>query len=308
VLTVVGPSPSVDITYVVDEYRLGEIHRPTLVARCAGGKALNMARAASRLGADTTLLTVLGGATGSWIAEELAAEQVTTVAVADEAETRTCVSVSSAATGTLTEVYEHAPEIPSTTWQQLVAELERLLPTRPGWLSTSGSTPKGLPETQIAGLVEIGHRHGIKVAVDTHGPALGPALAARPDLVKINRSEAAEELGVDPATDLAEMAEALHQRTGGAVVLTDGAAGALALSEGRLVRASLPKVHGNFPVGSGDSFLGGLLARWDAGADLADCLRTAMGCGAANALVPGAARFEATEALRLAAQVTEHPA
>lgn len=306
-LTVVGPSPSVDITYVVDDYRLGEIHRPTVVARCAGGKALNMARAASRLGAEVALVTVLGGATGSWIAEQLAVESVTTVAVAAEAETRTCVSVSSTATGTLTEVYEHAPEIPATTWQQLLGELDRLLPIRPGWLSTSGSTPKGLPDSALADLVRLGHRHGVRVAVDTHGPALGPALEARPALVKINRAEAAGELGVDPDGDLAAMAAELCDRTGGAVVLTDGAAGALALADGVLVRASLPGVHGHFPVGSGDSFLGGFLARWDAGADLAECLRTGMACGAANALVPGAARFEAAEAARLTALVVESP-
>lgn len=302
-LTVVGPSPSVDITYVVDEYRLGEIHRPTVVARCAGGKALNMARAASRLGAEVALVTLLGGATGSWIGEQLAVEGVATVAVATEVETRTCVSVSSTATGTLTEVYEHAPAVPPATWQTLVDELARLLPGNPGWLSTSGSTPKGLPDDEIAVLVRLGHQHGVRVAIDTSGPALGPALAERPDLVKINRAEAAAELGVDADGDLAAMATALHERTGGAVVLTDGADGALGLAGGQLVRARLAGVRGNFPVGSGDSFLGGLLARWDAGADLADCLRTAMACGAANALVPGAARFAASEAERLATLV-----
>ena len=42
-ITVAGLSPSLDLTYLVDSLRLGAIHRPTAVVRCAGGKALNMA-------------------------------------------------------------------------------------------------------------------------------------------------------------------------------------------------------------------------------------------------------------------------
>lgn len=303
-LTVAGPSPSVDITYVVDDYRLGEIHRPTTVARCAGGKALNMARAARRMGADVTLSTILGGANGSWIAEALRAEDVTTAAISGAVETRTCVSVSSAATGTLTEVYEHAPDTPPQLWRDLTDELEALVARRPGWLSTSGSMPRGLPDDTLADVVRLAHRHGVSVALDSHGAMLGPAIAEGPDLLKINRSEAAAALQVDPDGDLADMARSLAERTGGTVVLTDGAAGAIGWDGSRLVRAELPGVHGNYPVGSGDSFLGGLLAGLDAGADLANALRTAMACGAANALVPGAGRFDRAEVERLAPQVT----
>ena len=55
----------------------------------------------------------------------------------------------------------------------------------------------------------------------------------------------------------------------------------------------LPDVHGHYPVGSGDSFLGGLLTELDRGASLVDGLRTAAAAGAANALVPGPGRFAA---------------
>lgn len=303
-LTVAGPSPAVDITYVVDDYRLGQIHRPTTVARCAGGKALNMARAARRMGGDVALVTILGGATGGWIAEALDAEGVATTAVPGTLETRTCVSVSSAATGSLTEVYEHAPDTPPALWHTLCAQLDTLLSRRPGWLSTSGSMPRGLPADTLAELVRLGHRHGVSVALDSHGAMLGPAIAEGPDLLKINRSEAAAALGVDADGDLAGMARALAERTGGTVVLTDGAAGAVGWDGERLVRATLPEVHGDYPVGSGDSFLGGLLARLDSGADLAGSLPTAIACGAANALVPGAARFDSAEVARLLPGVT----
>lgn len=307
-LTVLGPSPSIDITYQVDDYRLGEIHRPSTVARCAGGKALNMARAARRMGAEVTLTTVVGGASGDWIVTELEAEGVRTAAVSSPHETRTCVSVSSTATGTLTEIYEHAPTTDPEVWQALVERTGDLLGDRPGWLSTSGSMPRNLPTDALADVVRLGHRHGVRVAVDSSGPALKAALAEKPALVKVNRSEAAAELDVDPAGELGVMARSLAERTGGLVVLTDGAHGAVGFDGHALVRAELTQVHGTFPVGSGDSFLGGLLTGLDRGDALADALRLAMACGTANALVPGAGRFEAQEAEEMAARVTVTPA
>ena len=52
-------------------------------------------------------------------------------------------------------------------------------------------------------------------------------------------------------------------------------------------------MHGHYPVGSGDAFLGGLLTELDRGASLVAALRTAIAAGAANALVPGPGRFAA---------------
>ena len=48
-LTAVVLSPSLDISYEVDELTVGTIHRPLSTVRCAGGKGLNMVRAATAL-------------------------------------------------------------------------------------------------------------------------------------------------------------------------------------------------------------------------------------------------------------------
>jgi len=45
---------------------------------------------------------------------------------------------------------------------------------------------------------------------------------------------------------------------------------------------------GRYPVGSGDAFLGGLVAALDHGRELPDALRQATAAGAANAALPGA--------------------
>jgi fructose-1-phosphate kinase PfkB-like protein len=76
-----------------------------------------------------------------------------------------------------------------------------------------------------------------------------------------------------------------------AVVLTLGAEGAvLAAAEGCWHAAFAPLETAS-AVGSGDSFLAGLVAALTAGRDLPEALRWGVAAGAANALAEGGARF-----------------
>ncbi len=302
-ITVAALAPSLDLTYLVPRLDHGRIHRPDQLVRCAGGKPLNMARAAATLGADVEVIAVLGGPTGNILAGALVEEGVSTTVVPTPAETRTCVSIAAADDGSLTEVYEYAAAIPVEVWDRLVASVSAAVERRPGWLSISGGPPRELEIDAIATLVRIGGEAGARVAVDTHGPALPAAVRAEPALVKINRYEAADLLEVPHDTDLRRLAEGVAGLSRGLVVLTDAHRGALALDGSIAYRASLPDVHGHYPVGSGDAFLGGLLTELDRGASLVAGLRTAVAAGAANALVPGPGRFAADTVAELRRQV-----
>jgi 1-phosphofructokinase family hexose kinase len=305
VITVAGLTPSVDLTYLVDHLELGRIHRPTQVVRRAGGKPLNFARAAAALGADVTIVAVLGGWTGDWLAEELARAEITVHRVTTPVLTRTCVSISPADSEELTELYEYAEPIPADVWAQARDALTAELAGRPGWLVISGGPPRGLPPTGLAELAELAHHAGCRVAADTHGASLVPLLHSRPELVKINRSEAAQVLGLDPATDLPQLAKRVQDKTGGIVVLTDGVAGSVGLrADGRAHTVGPPDLRGRFPVGSGDSYLGGLLTALDRGDELGAALRVATAAGVANAQVPGPGSFDSTLVAELESRVT----
>jgi 1-phosphofructokinase family hexose kinase len=288
VITVAGLTPSLDLTYVVEDLRLGEIHRPRELVACAGGKSLNMARVAARLGADVRVIAVLGGPTGHQVAERLAADGVAFDVVTSPTETRTCVSIASGSSDELTEIYQYAPAMPAEVWSRVLSAVDADLALRAGWLSISGAPPAGLPDDALADLVRLGHARGVRVALDTHGAALAAAVDVRPDLVKVNRVEAAELIAVDPAgADLVQLAEELRARAGALVVITDGRAGSVAVDGSDTHRVPSSTRPGRFPVGSGDSFMGGLVVALDRGEALPDALRTAAAAGAANALVPG---------------------
>lgn len=304
-ITVVALSPALDITYEVDELVLGRPHRPTTVVRVAGGKALNAARAAARLGAAVTAVPVLGGHVGGLVESLLAADGVSARVVDGGVETRMCVTVASAVTGSLTEIYEHPVELSPAVWQEaLEVALSGVVPG--SWVSVSGGLPAGAGDGLVA-LVEGAASRGARVALDTHGAALTSVLRSGAlGLVKVNREEAAEALGVDDSLPLEELVGGLRERAGCSVVVTDGADGSLAADASGMWRIALPASAGAFgayPVGSGDSYLGGLLAALDAGAELPAAVALAAGAASANALVAGAGVFAADRARALAALV-----
>lgn len=302
-LAFVAPSPSVDVTYVVDEFVPGRTHRPVSVHRRAGGKALNAARSAVAMGADAQAIAVLGGHSGDFIAEELPREGVGLRAVRGHQETRSCISIASTAGGELAEVYEHATPVSTEEWDGVRAAVRALLPLQPGWMAASGSLPKSLQPGALAELVRACAEWDVPFAVDSHGAALAEAVAAGPALVKVNRAEAVELLGVGEHPDAVALATEIHARSMGMVVVTDGTQGAVATDGDRCWRIPPPERAGAYPVGSGDAFLGGLLAAVDAGFTFPDALTRAAGCAIANALQPGAGVFDRDTALDIAAGI-----
>jgi 1-phosphofructokinase len=290
-ITAAAVSPSLDVTYEVEE--LDGIQRPLAVHRVAGGKALNAARAAALLGAPVGAVAVLGGGTGAVVAD-LARTDGLALRIVEGAElTRTCVSVHARSTGRLTEIYEPATSVSRAVLDRFLAVLAEQLDDRPGWCLVSGSLPDSLGPGALRELVDVVSAAGVRVAVDSHGPALRALLSGgRPDLLKVNRSEACEVTGLPEAADLAELVDRLQTVTGGLVVVTDGVRGLRATDGTRTLTAALPDVLGQFPVGSGDSVLGALVHALDDDRPLGDALRLATAAGCANALVPGAARFD----------------
>lgn len=329
----VALSPSIDVTYVVPKLRPGTIHRPHEVYRVPGGKGFNVARVAQTLGANVIATGVLGGDSGAWMIAMLGRVGIRTAAVPGTQPTRTCVSIADQSCGTLTEMYEPAPPISPRAWSTLLATVAQLCDKHPSWLSLSGSLPPGPVPEALADLVAAARNAGAKVAVDTHSTALAAAVGAGADLVKVNVQEAAALLGSGHGTgydtpgegparpgtvagddpDTADPVELAHGLLGvspatGLVVVTAGTDGAVAISRnGWAVRARLD-ARGDYPIGSGDSFLGGLLAALaTAPGNLPGALRLATGAGAANALTPGAGLLDAATARQLAGQVELEP-
>lgn len=291
-----GLSPAFDISYGLPVVELGRIHRPQWVIELPGGKSLNVARALAVLGAPARAIAPLGGPVGTAMADALLAVGIDVDRVPVSA-TRRCVTAFSEADGSATEFYEPALPLDDRAWQGLCAAVDRL---DGGWLAVSGSVPPERVEP-LATLLAGATARGVRVALDVHGPALAAVLASAPVAVaKVNRAEAAELLGEGTA---ATLADGLRRAGADLAVVTDGVDGAVAVSEAGALRA-VPGERGRYAVGSGDSFLAGLLAGLARSAGLGEALVLGTAAAAANTRRPGAARFTREDVDQALAGVT----
>lgn len=293
-ILVLALSPSLDVTYEVSSLAVNGITRPASVTRVAGGKALNMARVAAALGSEVHAVVPLGGHTGAWIDEMLAGDGVTTDIVPSAAPTRTCLAiVEDGDAPESTDVYERAAPVSAYEWRGIRSAVELALEShRPAYLVLSGSIPDGVVVEELVELLMEARRMGARVVIDGSGAGLRACVVAA-DLIKINRSEAAELLGVEAAAlpDGTTACRELRARYAVDSVVTDGIRGAAASGVEFTGTVAAPRRRGRFSAGSGDAFLGGLVAALDRGLGWADALSAAADAAERNALVPGQGRL-----------------
>lgn len=294
-------SATLDRFLQIDHLEAGSIHRPTTVIEVAGGKALNAAWVANRLGAEVATVGCVGGPIGGKISAMLAAAGIDATWIDTRAENRICTSIGDAA-GRLTEFYEPAPSVTASEWEAFTAQTIDMAGEHQ-LVAMSGAVPSGVSTQALTRfLTELG-RSGARRAMDLRGAALSAALSVGVEILKVNVSEAREVLEVsDEPAALAQVLLARLAAEGSITVVTDGHRGAtLAGHDG--VWSAGAVLAGAWSVGSGDAFLGGMLAALDAGASNAEALRAGSAAGAANTLQPGAGRFSLADYRRLLQQV-----
>lgn len=285
----VGASPAIDRTVLARGVRAGARVRAERTVVVAGGKVLNAARAARALGADVSVVFTAGGHSGAWACAELRRVGIDAALVDIGAEMRVCTNIVDLDGAVVTEILEESPTVTGEAWTEVVIAVRRIV-SRGGVrvVAVSGSLAPGAPREAFAAVVDEAHAAGAIAIVDTYGPPLRAALAAAPDVAKVNLSEAAELVVGDRDTASADGAAiALLDAGARAAIVTLGAEGAV-IAEARDVRAvRAHAVDGRFTVGSGDAFLGALASQLALGSPLGVAVRWGMAAGAANALLPG---------------------
>ena len=279
-------NPTLDLTYLVSDFRHDDTNRAHTVYRAPGGKGINVSRVATRLGHPSVALGFVGGHTGLEVSELLEAEGVRAWFVTLSKMTRTNPIVQDAAGE---QLRVSAPG-PSVSERHLTALWDNLFSLRrPDWLLASGSRPQGVPEDFYAKVLAQAKLEGIKTVVDADGDELRQGLEAGADLLKPNKYELERLLGRSLPTleSVLGGCQELLKRGAGAVAVSLGAEGALLVRPDGAWRAFPPQVKVHSAVGAGDSFLAGLCAKLAEGESPAEALRFGVACGTATAMNPG---------------------
>jgi 1-phosphofructokinase len=277
-------SPSLDRTIEIPALDRGEVIRATASNVEAGGKGVNVSRALLANGVASVAVIPLGGSVGDELGALLKAEEVEMTIVPVKEATRSNVTLSEP-DGTTTKINEVGSPL-SREEIDHVEETVCQLARADDWVVLSGRLPAGAANDTYARFVRRLTQGGVKVAVDTSGPALAESLAAMPTLIKPNRDELTEafEGPIDSFADVAAAAESLRTRGAGAVLASLGDDGAMLIDGGGVYAASCPVTDRRSTVGAGDCLLAGFLA---AGASGERALLTAVQWAAASVALPG---------------------
>ena len=151
-LVTVTPNPSIDRLYELDRLVRGAVNRPVTETLVAGGKGLNVARAAIALGAEVGAVGLLAGHAGRWMADTLAAEGDRRSLGVDRLARPAAASRSTTRRRTLTELNEAGPTVERarpgpTSWRP---PSELVQGRHVGIVTISGSLPPGAPPDGFA--------------------------------------------------------------------------------------------------------------------------------------------------------------
>src|SRR5262249_22196309 len=148
--------------------------------------SINVARVLHTLGEDVIATGFLGGDSGRFIRDQLAACGLAHDFITVEPPTRTCITLIDQSNDTVTELVEESREVEKPAWQKLRSRIAELLP-RSNVMVLSGSLTPGAPEDFYAWCADRAGEAAINTIIDASGGPLRRALPARPLIVKPNR-------------------------------------------------------------------------------------------------------------------------
>ena len=293
-IVTVTANPAIDrLVPLGSSLQRGAVQRTGVAVDQPGGKGINVARVVHAAGARTCAVVPVGPHDALLSTLEPTGLPTRLVPVAHP--TRVNLTLAEP-DGTTTKLNAPGAGLTDGELDELAAAVLRAA-RGAHWVAICGSLPTDVDPSWYAGLLRSLRSSGVRVAVDTSGPALAAVLAdpsCAPDVVKPNGHELVEILGgdaeaveADPAL-AAEAAQRLRAERGPAdVLLTLGSTGAVLATAGGSWFCASPPITPRSTVGAGDSALAGYLLARVAGHDDPTTVATAVAHGSAAAALPG---------------------
>ncbi len=266
-----------------------------------GGGGINVSRAIKKLGGDSLAICPLGGTTGQLFESLLRREGVRHTAVPIEGMTRENLIVTEEDTGQQFRFGMPGPPLKEDEWQRCLDEISKVSPV-PDYIVASGSLPPNVPEDFYAQVARIARQKGSSLILDTTSEPLRRAVQEGLYMIKPNIREAQELVGPDSKYEYQLEAAAKELVDKGwcqVVVVSLGAAGALAVWKDNCRHLRTPAVPVKSKIGAGDSTVAGIVLSLARGDPLSEALRFGVACGAAAVMTAASELSRKEDAERL---------
>ena len=282
-------TPGIQRSVAIDTLTVGEVNRLKSAFVDVSGKGINVCRVLQRLKINACCLSQ-GGSNADELMLLAQREGLNLKLIPSTGMLRTCTSIIETAVDggcRVTELIEPSPTVEEPCVREISQAVQALLPTARA-LVIAGSMAPGFPVDYQAKLAALAHDAGVAVFLDLQGAPLRAAIAAQPALVKINLSEfvatflsdrfkGGEHSGIlaEPviAPAIIESVAEVSRLQTTTFVLTRGARSILIAQHGDVRTVPVTPLTANEtlnPIGSGDAFLAGMVAKLIAAAPAAN--------------------------------------
>lgn len=300
------PNPGLDYLMFIDEFQPGVRIQVEGARYSLGGKGIDTSVALRTFEVDTLALSFVAGAAGQRFLSLLEGYGVRHDMVWVEGETRVIHVVVERRHHRHTHLITSTLAITEPAAADLIQRYQTHLP-QANWVVAAGTLAPGWPVTLYQNLIELAQAAQVPILVDSSGPPLLQAIAARPTVLKLNDAEFANTFHTHVASisDLYAQARALREREKlPALVITCGKEGILALTPAGDFLAAAPVQPAINAAGAGDTASGILAWRLGLGESWPEALRWATAASAASVLTEGTADSRREDVERLWPQIT----
>lgn len=287
-ITSVCLNPCIDRFVRIAEFYYGGMNRVKSIRNDAGGKGVNVAVSAARLGLETECLTFLHKSGGNEIENRLLANGVACDGVRLEGNLRTNIKLLDESKNVITEINESGVPVGEAALQTMT-DLIANHAQDSDFLILSGSLPPGCPIDYYRTLIEAVEGTNCRCILDAEGERLSAGLQAKPYLIKPNQYEL-ELLTGKKLSSMEEIREAALQLVDqgvSIVAVSMGAGGALVTDGSQTLYAPSVPVEVKSTVGAGDAMIAGFAAGCLAELPLEETFVKAVACATASVMTEG---------------------
>ena len=253
-----------------------------------GGGGINIARAIKKLGGESIAIFPSGGYTGKYFNHLLEKENIPSVIIETNNETRENIIVFDESSTNQYRFGMPGTALNESEWKQCLTAVEEIKDIE--FIIASGSLPPGVPSNIYAQLARIAKNKNAKFVVDTSGEALKQAVEEGVYLLKPNLGELCSLAGKATlqTMEVKDVARAIIEKEKCEVMMVSmGADGAMLVTKDMAEIIIAPTVIRKSTVGAGDSMLAGIIFYLSKGRGIVEAAQYGVACGTAATLNAG---------------------
>lgn len=283
-ILVINLNASVDKKYDMSDIKKGQVMRARDVQNTPGGKGLHVANVVTILKEECIATGLLGGKSGEFIEEKLRDYGIKNDFVKINGDTRECLAFITD-DFVQTEILEPGPIVSQEEQDNFFDKYIQLI-DKSDIVVACGSVPRNVPSNFYRKLIELANAKEKMFLLDTSGELLKEGIEGKPFFIKPNKDEIEALTGrkITCIEDALKEIKFFQDKGIKFVVISLGADGSVAGYKNKFYKVTIPKVEAVNPVGSGDSYVGGICVGLQRGYEIMDVLKFASACGTANAM------------------------